>query len=90
MLRKRTLFLVIAAVLAGGLVASALETEGPNHQRETHHCAVCCPTHHAATPLESARFGTALPASAPTPVLIPSPYTELVIRLLDPPPKFLA
>lgn len=90
MLRNRTLFLVIAAVLAGGLVANALETEGPNHQLEAHHCAVCCTTHHAAAPVEPVRFDTALVASAPTLILIPSPYTEFVIRLLDPPPKFLA
>lgn len=90
MLRNRTLFLVIAAVLAGGLVASALETEGPNHQLETHHCAVCCTTHHAAAPVEAVRVDVTLAASAPTLALIPSPYTELVVRLLDPPPKFLA
>ena len=90
MLRKRTLFLVIAAVLAGGLVASALETEGPSHQLETHHCAVCCTTHHAAAPVEPVRFGTTMIASTSTLAPLPSLYSEFVICPLDPPPKFLA
>ena len=90
MLRNRTLFLVIAAVLAGGLLASALETEGPSHQLETHHCAVCCTTHHTASTTEPARFGPARAAQHLTVIPLSSPFTELVIRLLDPPPKFLA
>ena len=89
MLSKRTFLLAIALIVAGSLISGTLETEGPNHQFEAHHCAVCCTTHYAATPAEPVRFNTALAASALPLITLPLPYTEFVIRLLDPPPKLL-
>ena len=90
-LSKRMLLVVVTLAIAGGLVSSALETEGPNHQVATHHCIVCCTTCHVAD--------TAKTPTAPQPRLSQENvplieslmlYQQAVIRLPDPPPKFLA
>ena len=85
--RTRVLLLAIVLIVAGGLVASALEAEGPNHQLEMHHCAVCCATHHVAATIEPMRFAPSLVPSEYAVTAVDALYTEPVIRLPDIPPE---
>ncbi len=90
-IQHRTLLTLIALLLVGGFVARAVENERPDHQPEVHHCMVCCANHHVPA--------TATAQTTPQPILSqehlppsepPVPYQQAVIRLPDPPPKFLA
>jgi hypothetical protein len=89
-LRLRSLIVIVALLLTGGIVANALEVEGPNCQGETHHCEVCCTNYQTATPVQGQRLG---PITAPASQSVIEPkllVSQTVIRRLIPPPKFLA
>lgn len=89
--RRSCLLVVIALTVAGGVLGASLEVDGAHHQREAHHCAVCCVTQHTAIPPTSAEPQFILPSVAILPVATSSdPYDEIVVRLPDPPPRFLA
>lgn len=89
--RRSFLFVVIALMVVGGVLGASLEVDSADHQREAHHCAVCCVTQHTATPPTSAEPQLILPSVAILPMATSSdPYDEIVVRLPDPPPKFLA
>lgn len=89
--KSRIIVVVIASLLVGGFVARAAETDRPNHQPALHHCMVCCTDHHAAnkatiqtTPQRILSKEHLLPCESPV------FYQQAVIRLPDPPPKFLS
>jgi len=86
----QTLAVVFSCLLAGGLIASALETEGSNYQSEIHHCMTCCTTHHTATPAATVPIRQVAPVVSRLPAVTPQLSSQLVLRKLDPPPKFLA
>lgn len=77
-------------LVAGGLFGGILEAEGAHRQDEVHHCVTCCTTHHTATAEVGAHRQILMsPDLMAVPLGSSNLYTELVIRLLDPPPKFL-
>ena len=88
-MRCRTVFTVLAVLLVGGLVASAMENEGPSHQDAVHHCAICCTHLHAA--LTPTQESPRLVASEDNGHLIGQSlfYQQIVVRLLFRPPKHL-
>ena len=81
---------VIALLMAGGLLAGAAESEGFDHQQEVHHCVTCCTTHHTAAPATSAVALPRLIVASRLPLAAICLHSSLVVRLPDPPPKFLA
>jgi hypothetical protein len=88
---RRTLLAVLALMVAGGIVAAAVETEGLDHQPEVHHCMACCTNHHVADAAKAQATPRPLvPQENPPLIEPPMLYQQAVIRLPDPPPKFLA
>lgn len=88
---RRSMWLgVVLFLVAGGLLGGALETEGACYQDEARHCMTCCTTHHTVTTHMTANLQVLTPSD---PMGVPSTSSalcgKLVIRLLDPPPKFL-
>jgi hypothetical protein len=87
--RWKVLYAIVVFIVAGGLMAGAVETEAPHHAvEETHHC---CLGHHV---VDQWPVTTSLPSFAPhkavcllTPSLLES---QSFIRVTDPPPKFSA
>ena len=86
----RILVAVIALLMVVGLVASAVESEEFDHQQEVHHCVTCCTTHHTAAPTTPAVALPRLIVASRLPLAAPYLRSFLVVRLPDPPPKFLA
>lgn len=88
--RHLTLFAVIVLVVAGSFLGAALEVEGAHHQEEVHHCVTCCTTHHTATAPAPIPLAVGQPAMPLAFFTTSDPYDKIVVRQLDPPPKFLA
>jgi len=90
-IRRKMFYAIIIFVVAGGLVAGAVETEGPHHaveETQTHHC---CLGHHI---VDQGPVATGLPSFTPSKVvglLTPTVLlSQSFIRVTDPPPKFSA
>jgi hypothetical protein len=88
--RFRSLIILIAIMTTASMVAGASEIEGPNHQDEVHHCAVCCVNHNTAVPVSEVRVLPVIVAANQSSIEPNRLISQTVIRLLVPPPKFLA
>lgn len=88
--RFRSLIVIMGLLVTASLVANASEVEGPNHQDEIHHCAVCCVNHNTAAPVAGVRFQPVVIAASRLPIEPDCLVSQTVIRRLVPPPKFLA
>ncbi|MDP3723884.1 MAG: hypothetical protein Q8R91_10405 [Candidatus Omnitrophota bacterium] len=89
-MQRRTLLAVLALMLVGGFVARAAEAERSNHQPDLHHCMVCCTNHHVADAAKTQTTPQPILSEESAPLIEPPMlYQQAVIRLPDPPPKFL-
>ena len=78
-------------MLVGGLVARAAETERPDYQPVLHHCMVCCTNHYVADAAKTQTTPQPILSQENVPLIEPPMlYQQAVIRLPDPPPKFVA
>lgn len=94
MMRKvfglRKIFLVLALLVATGLVKGTLEAEDSTQPCQVHHCVACHVSQHAATTPSPVRTQMVVPQESRCVVESPTLEGSSFVRLLVPPPKFLA
>ena len=85
---RRLLGVVMAAAMVGCWLLCAAETEAHHEGTDVQPCVTCCANHQVLPP--ASRLSVALPDSFVAGHLGATSelYDQVVVRLLDPPPKF--